>query len=291
MKARHFILLALMAVFCLSSCDKNKSQIEEKTKAFAEALKTNDVATIYDIYPDARKVANMELPNGVQMADIEVEKDDATGNYTATIKNPREQKLVYKVLGEDKYQIVDSYSLFDIDKDFTDLAVKTGIPLKSLSDRKLNELFKEDGEFISYIKGKFVGVTDFNLFAFDGVYNRYSSWVNIEQNIMNRGKFRVKGTDYDVLFRFTDKNGQCAPSTKTIAGVDLEPGETFTYSFQINGFGPSAYNHALSWEVVFNQKRGDSLKDLLKKAKFNGAEYDDFVKDMAKEKKTKNKQS
>lgn len=100
-----------MAVFSLTSCDKNKGQIEEKTKTFAEALKANDVATIYDIYPDARKVSNMKLPNCIQMADIEVEKDDATGNYTATIKNPREQKLVYKVIGEDKYQIIDSYSL------------------------------------------------------------------------------------------------------------------------------------------------------------------------------------
>lgn len=287
MKTKHFILLALMAVLCLSSCDKNKSQIEEKTKAFAEALKTNDVATIYDIYPNARKVANMKLPGGIQMADIEVEKDDATGNYTATIKNPREQKLVYKVIGEDKYQIVDSYCLFDIDKDFTDLAVKTGMPLKSLSDQKLNELFKKDGEFISYIKGLFTGVTDFKLSEFDGVYNRGASWVNIEQNIRNDGQFRVKGTDYDVIFHFRDKNGKCAASTKTIAGVDLEPGETFTYAFQLEGYNSSAYDYALTWDVSFNQKRGDSLKDLLKKAKFSGTEYDDFVKDMAKEKKNK----
>lgn len=39
----------------------------------------------------------------------------------------------------------------------------------------------------------------------------------------------------------------------------------------------------------FNQKRGDTLKDLLKKAKFSGTEYSDFVKAMAKEKKNKNK--
>lgn len=289
MKTKHFILLALMAVFCLTSCDKNKSQIEEKTKAFAEALKTNDVATIYDIYPDARKVTNMKLPGGIQMADIEVVKDEATGNYIATIKNPRAQKLVFKVIGEGKYQIIDSYSLFDIDKDFTDLAVKTGIPLKTLSDLELNELFKEDGEFLTYIKALFIGVNDFNLTSFDGVYNRYSSWVNIEQNIMNEGKFRVKGTDYDVIFRFKDKSGKSVPSTKTIAGVDLEPGETFTYSFQLEGYTRSAYDHALTWEVIFNQKRGDTLKDLLKKAKFSGTEYSDFVKAMAKEKKNKNK--
>lgn len=283
MKKLIYGIFALVAVLGLASCDQNKSQIEEKTKTFAEALKNNDVATIYDLYPDSRILSNMKLPNGIQMADINVEKDEATGNYTATIKNPREQKLIYKVLGKDKYQIIDSYSLFEINKEFTDLAVNTGMQLKSLSDQKLNELFKEDGDYINFIKGKFSGLTDFKLSAFDPVYNRSYDWVNIEQNIINNGKFRVKGTDYDVIFHFKDNNGVCAESTKTIAGVDLEPGETFTYSFQLNGYAPSAMDHALTWNVVFNQKRGDSLKDLLKKAEFKGTEYAEFMKESSKE--------
>lgn len=289
MKIRIYVLFVLMAVFGLSSCDKTKDQIEEKVKVFSEALKTNDVATIYDFYPDAKLLSNMKLPNGIQMADMEVVKSETTGNYLVTIKNPREQKLLIKVLGKNKFQIIDSYSLFEINKEFSDLAVNTGMPLKSLSDQKLNELFKEDGDYINFIKGKFNGITEFKLSAFDAVYNRYSSWVNIEQNIKNDGKFRVKGTDYDVIFHFKDDNGNCAESTKTIAGVDLEPGETFTYSFQLNGYASSAMDHALRWTVSFNQKRGDTLKDLLKKAKFDGTEYDEFVKEASKNKEKENK--
>ena len=76
MKIRIYILFALMAVFGLSSCDKTKGQIEEKVKVFAEALRTNDVANIYDFYPDAKLLCNMKLPNGIQMADMDVAKDD-----------------------------------------------------------------------------------------------------------------------------------------------------------------------------------------------------------------------
>lgn len=284
MKTRNYILFALMVVFGLSSCDKNKGQIEGKTKVFAEALKTNDVATIYDLYPDAKLLSNMKLPNSIQMADLEVEKDDFTGIYTVNIKNSREQKLLFRVLGEDKYQIVDSYSLFEINKDFTDFAINTGMPLKSLSDQKLNELFKDDGDYINFIKKKFNGLTDCKLVSYDGVYSCNYSWVNIEQNIKNNGNFRVRGTDYDVIFHFSDNSGVAASSTKTIAGVDLEPGETFTYQFQLNGYTASAVDHTLTWFVTFNQKRGDTLKDLFKKAKFDGVEYNEFIKQSSNKK-------
>lgn len=289
MKIRIYILFALMAVFGLSSCDKTKGKIEEKVKVFAEALRTNDVATIYDFYPDAKLLSNMKLPNGIQMADMDVVKNDTTGIYTVTIKNPREQKLLIKVLGENKFQIIDSYSLFEINKEFSELAVNTGIPLKSLSDQKLNELLNEDGEYITFIKNKFGGLTKFKLSSFDGVYTSSNSWANINQNIKNDGKFSVKGTDYDVIFTFKDMEGIAAKSTKTIAGVDLEPGETFTYTFMADGYGDCARRHALDWSVTFNQKRGGTLKDVLKKAKFNGTEYDEFVKEASKNKEKENK--
>lgn len=285
MKTRNIILFALMTVFGLSSCDKNKSQIEETVKVFSEALKTSDVATIYDLYPDAKLLANMSLPKGIQMADVDIEKEDSTGIYTATIKNPREQKLLFKVLDEGKLQITDSYGLFEMSKEYSDLAVKSGMPLKNLSDKRLNELFEESGDYISFIKKKFDGITDFKLSDFNGVYVNNSSWVDITQNIRNDGNFRVKGTDYDVIFTFRDKRGINPKYTKTIAGVDLEPGETFTYYFNLNGYSGCAYDEALTWKVTFNQKRGGSLKDLVKKAKFDGTEYDEFIKQQTKEDK------
>ena len=107
--------------------------------------------------------------------------------------------------------------------------------------------------------------------------NPNANWINIEQNIKNDGEFRVKGTDYNVSFHFVDMLGECVSSTKTIAGVDLEPGESFTYSFQLNGYESSAYNRSLSWTVTFVQKRGGTMEDMLKKAKFTGTEYDEYI--------------
>lgn len=279
MKVNNISIIALLAIFFLSSCDKKKSQVEEQTKAFVVAIKSKDVATIYDMYPDAKLLSNMKLPTSIQMADVDVVKDEATGDYTATIKNQREQKLVFKVMGEDEFKIFDSYNLLEIDKDYINLAVKSGVPLKALSDQKLKELLKEDSPYIAFIKDKFKGVTDFKLSSYDGVYNKNPNinWVNIEQNIKNDGEFRVKGTDYNVSFHFVDMLGECAPSTKTIAGVDLEPGESFTYSFQLSGYEFSAYNRSLSWTVTFDQKRGGTMEDMLKKAKFTGTEYDEYI--------------
>lgn len=169
------------------------------------------------------------------------------------------------------------YGLFTINEMYADMAVKAGVPMKQLSDLTLNSLLAEDGDFISFIKKKFEGLTDIKLQDFDGVYNREYSWVNIEQNIKNVGEYPVKGQNYDVVFNFKDSDGNCAASTKTIAGVDLQPGETFTYNFQLNGYATAAFNHTLSWTVSFNQKGGGSLKDMLKKAKFSGSEYNEFI--------------
>ena len=54
MKAKSIITIALMAVLGLSSCDSNMSTVEDLTNQFVTALQNNDVATIYDLYPDAK---------------------------------------------------------------------------------------------------------------------------------------------------------------------------------------------------------------------------------------------
>ena len=78
--------------------------------------------------------------------------------------------------------------------------------------------------------------------------------------------------------------GNSASTTKTMDGVDLAPGETFTFTFSIEGFATSAYNSQLGWDVTFRQKGGSSLKDIMKKAKFTGQEYNEFLQKQAKDK-------
>lgn len=283
------LVLLLLCFFAITSCDSNKSKIEEKAKLFTEALKTKDVATIYDMYPDSKLVSHMTLTANVAPADMEVVKDEATGLYTANFKNARDQKLIFKVTGKDTYQIIDSYGFFDIEPLYSDLAVKSGVPLKKLSDQKLKELFKDDGAFLAFIKDEFGGLTKLNLSEHDGTYTRNYSIVEINDNIRNDGSFPVKGSDYNVVFRFWDAGGNSASTTKTMDGVDLAPGETFTFTFSIEGFATSAYNSQLGWDVTFRQKGGSSLKDIMKKAKFTGQEYDEFLKQQAKDKQEQTK--
>ena len=280
MKILKFLQLALLTVFVFASCDSNKGKVEELTKQFATAVKSNDAATIYDMYPEAKLAECMKLPSKIDLAEITVEKDDSTGNYIATINNPREQKLVFTPAGEDKFKITDSYGLFELNKEYTDLAIKTGIPMKQLSDRTLSSLFKDGSKFMEMITEEYGAVNDLNLSDFDGVYNYFSyGMVQVNQNIRNDGDFPVKGKDYDIILHFDDRSGYSVASTKTMEGVDLEPGETFTYTFELNGYARAAYYKTLHWTVSFNKKGGDSLKEILKKAKFTGSEYAEYEKE------------
>lgn len=287
MKTRtiQFFLL-LLCCFAFTACDSNKSKIEEKVKQFTEALKTKDVATIYDMYPNSKLANHMTLTTNVAPGDLEVVKDEATGNYTANFKNARDQKLIFKVTGKDTYQIIDSYGFFDIEPLYSDLAVKSGVPLKKLSDQKLKELFKDGGPFLSFIKNKYGGLTDINLYFYDGMWTSMNNWTSlqIQHNVRNDGDFPVKGSDYDVVFNFYDTDGVAPQSSKTMDGVDLAPGESFTYTFQINSYLSTAYNHTLAWTVYFNQKGGGTMKDIMKKAKFTGQEYSEFLQQQTKEK-------
>lgn len=287
MKTRTIqLFLLLLCCFAFTACDSNKSKIEEKVKQFTEALKTKDVATIYDMYPNSKLANHMTLTTNVALGDLEVVKDEATGNYTANFKNARDQKLIFKVTGKDTYQIIDSYGFFDIEPLYSDLAVKSGVPLKKLSDQKLKELFKDGGPFLSFIKNKYGGLTDINLYFYDGMWTSMNNWTSlqIQHNVRNDGDFPVKGSDYDVVFNFYDTDGVAPQSSKTMDGVDLAPGESFTYTFQINSYLSTAYNHTLAWTVYFNQKGGGTMKDIMKKAKFTGQEYSEFLQQQTKEK-------
>lgn len=290
MKFSRILSVAFLAVLLFASCDANKSKIEEMTTEFEQAVKNNDVATIYDMYPDAKLMENMKLPASIEQGDIEVIKNDVKQDYLVIIKNSRRQKLIFKLSDKGVFKIIDSYGLFEISKEYSDLAIKTGMPLKQLSDQTLKPLMKENGAFIDFIKKKYGNVTKYHLTSFDGVYVYIYGTTQITQNIRNDGKFPVKGGDYDVVFHFRDDDGVCASNTKTMDGVDLAPGETFTFTFEINGFAPAAYYKTLRWTVSFNQKGDNSLKEILKIAKFTGTEYDEFVNQAKREKTSKTKQ-
>ena len=70
MKAKSIITIALMAVLGLSSCDSNKSTVEDLTNQFIAAVKDGDKATAYDIYPGAKLYGDLLLPDSIDRKSV-----------------------------------------------------------------------------------------------------------------------------------------------------------------------------------------------------------------------------
>lgn len=49
----------------LTTCNGDKNKVKELTGHFAAAVKNNDVATIYDMYPDAKRLDHLKLPKSI----------------------------------------------------------------------------------------------------------------------------------------------------------------------------------------------------------------------------------
>lgn len=63
-----------MAVLGLSSCDSNKSTVEDLTNQFIAAVKDGDKATAYDIYPAAKLYGDLSLPDSIEKGDLDIQK-------------------------------------------------------------------------------------------------------------------------------------------------------------------------------------------------------------------------
>ena len=89
MKMYKTILVSLIAMMCLQSCDKNKGKIENFTKQFVNVINEKDKASIYTIYPEAKNLPNMKIPESITDGNITIEKNKE-GKYIASIDNPRQ---------------------------------------------------------------------------------------------------------------------------------------------------------------------------------------------------------
>lgn len=269
-----------LAALTLMSCDSKKNKVEELANQFITAVNNQDKATIYHIYPNAKNVENMTFPKNIQAGDITIEKND-TGYYVANIKNDRQQRLVFKVIDENNISLVESFSVLQLDSAATELAIKTGVPLKQMSDIQLSELFNEEGRYITILNKLYADATNGNLKSGDGAYTasrNYGGSVSITQLIRNAGTVSIKAEEYNVEFYFYSPNGY-SPSTKQIeSGVDLEPGEGYTYHLTLDGgYVNACYAQDFGWKVSFVYKNTSPITTLLKYVKFTGKEYDAYI--------------
>lgn len=285
MKRRQcFWLLFTLVLF--ASCDSNKGKVEEMTKQFMAAVNGNDKASIYDLYPNAKDLSNMKLPQSIADGEISVEKNDS-GKYIASIANARQQKIVFDVKGENEIIIEDSYSLLEMDSAAMELSIKTGIPLKKLSDRTLSDLINEEGKFVKYLERIYSEDISGGLVYEQGVYswNRaYGGSVSVTQPIRNTSDVAIKGEEYNIEFDFYSPDGTVSAHKKIVEqGQDLEPNEATTlYLNPGAGYLLACENRDFSWNASFVYKNRPPLNTLLKYVKFSGDEYEKYAEELAK---------
>lgn len=269
-----------IALLLLTSCDQNKGKIEKLTNLFIAAVNGHDKATIYDMFPDIKTLENLSIPDSIPIGDITIKKDETTGGYIASIDNTRSQKILFKSDGANNFKIQDTYCIFEIDSVYNELALKTGVPLKQITDRKVSELFVEDSEYLNFLYEEYSSVINGNLTYESGTWNAHGGWypsVNVSQPIRNVGTVPIKADEYTVEFNFYCPNGTAGSQKIVEVGVDLQPGEAYTFMvYPMSGYYNACMNHDFNWTVSFVYKNRSPLDALLQYAKFSGKEYNDF---------------
>ncbi len=283
MKAKSIIAIALTAVLGLSSCDSNKSAVEDLTNQFIAAVKEGDKATVYDIYPAAKQYQDLLLPDSIEKGDLDIQKNEKDSTYTVSIKNTRMSKIIFKSTDNKTFKIVNTFSILKLDSISNELALKTGVPIKKMPDLELGKLMLESSEYMSYLFNKYANNMSLSLITEMGNYGwrrdatGYHCQVN--QPIKNTGTDLVKGSDYSIEITVYQASTGERKALKTHQGVDLASGESFVFSDDIPELFNYARNRDISWNANIIGKNQDSVKEsLLKKIEFNGQEYDEYLK-------------
>lgn len=219
-----------MAVLGLSSCDSNKSTVEDLTNQFIAAVKDGDKATAYDIYPAAKLYGDLSLPESIEKGDLDIQKNEKDSSYIVSIKNTRMSKIIFKSTDNKTFKIINTFSVLKLDSVSNELALKTGVPIKKMPDLELGKLMLESSDFISYLINKYSNNMSLSLIKETGNYGwrRDATGLHcqIDQPIRNTGAEMVKGSDYTVEITIMQSSTGIIKAKKVHQGVDLASGES-----------------------------------------------------------------
>ena len=281
MRTNSFSMLffALCAI-ALCSCDSNKGKVKELATQFVTAYNEGDKATIYDLFPIIKTYESLSMNGSIGQGDeISVEKNDSTDSYIATINVQKQQRLVFAIDSLGTIKLIDTYGVFRLDSISNEVALKAGVPVKKMSDIEVAKLMNSQSDFINDLRlTKEVNFLWTNYGGYS--WSRTSSEFNVTMTftIRNSSSNTVSGKDYYVIVSPQQKSTGRAFSTKTIDGVDLAPNEMREF----NAIEPSLYNYAserdLSYTVEVKYRTESILSFLLNYSKFEGNEYEDFMK-------------
>lgn len=273
MKNFLFLLMSFLCIGIFTSCDKNKKEVEKQTKVFISAINDKDKATITDIYAASANFKSMTSFTDIKEGDLTIEAIDSV-TYEVKIDNTRLQKLIFKMNGKTA-KIVDTYGVFELDSALTEIALKTGVPLKELSDTTQNWLMDTEGEYITYLVNNHPEIQP-------GLVDQGWSWVGSWQNgitftitIRNQGETAIKGENYTSEITIWTPDDNLQNKMITEYGVDLEPGESYQYTIYHTGTPWSIYNKTISASVEFKYKKLD-IKEMFTNANLKNDEYSKY---------------
>ena len=288
MKKSISLFTMIMVALSIISCDSNKGKVEDQTKQLIACINNKDKATLGEMYREALNLSNMKIPKSIETGELSIDKDTA-GFYVVSIANARKQKLVFAVDNDEQAKIFKMYSILELDSASTELAVKTGCPIKKIDDLSLSKLISEEGDFVKFLTNKYSDKISGNLVAGTGQWQCQGGWyptVTVYQPIRNNGNTSIKGNEYNVEITYYCPNGSASSQTSVQEGVDLEPGEAYTY---ILSPGSAYYNSCrardFDWIVYFTYKNQSPIQALLKYVRFTGKEYLEYLQQQVKGKK------
>lgn len=294
MRKNVFRLGFFAITIILCSCDPNKDKVLEVANQFINAVNANDKPSVFNIYPDAKNLSNSSIPDSIQNGKFTIDKN-SNGLYVVSINNNKQQRMVFEVKENNSIILKDTYSVLELDSAALELGVKTGIPLKQISDLENSKLLDETGSFVSYLSAVYADAINGNIVSESGTYEwsrYYGGNVTVTQPFRNTGNAPIKGSDYNIEFNFYCPNGTAARKKIVEAGVDLEPNEAASINvYPGGGYVNACYEHDFSWTVSFVYKNMSPIIALLKNVTFKGNEYDEYMKNKESDKNEKNSDS
>lgn len=278
---KKIILLAFPILFIFSSCeDENTSKVKEIANQFADAVNSNDKATIFEMFPDSKDMPNMSLVENVEVVKFDVIYNDSLKEFEVKYGNKQNQFLTIKKDSSEIMKIIDSYHIFKLDSVTYELALKTGVPVNKISDVHLCDLLRESSGYISGLKrGNILSdILEVESYRLEWDRYGYGNNTSLYAIVKNNSKHTVKGLDYKIEFSLYDKYSNSLITTVFQEGKDIAPNSRERLETPIDGFQEEGaiYSTRMEYRVIIQNL---SLNDqLLKYGDWNGGEYDFYTK-------------
>ncbi len=268
------IIIASVAAVLMTACDANKAKVADTAEAFVQALTEKDKVSMYELYPAMRTMEMVVVPESLPM-DISVKFNETDSTYTAMLDD--QKSLVVRVFDDGQTQIIDSYNVLKVDELCYDLAAKTGVPIKEMSDVMNNVLFSNDSEFMQWLPGYSSPIISCGSGYYNWSRNGGRFECRISQQITNNTDSIFEYGDYSINFTFTNKNNGNVIYTHTEPGWSIGPGETRTISFIMNEVYNAAQKRILNWTAEASFPENKTAHIYAKYGKYAGDEYPYFV--------------